>query len=62
MDEIGDVTTDGPQDIIITGAFAGTATFGSTSLMSNGGSDIVIAKYDGAGNAWPIIHYLTDHT
>lgn len=35
---------------IITGHFNGSATFGSITLASAGGSDIFIAKYDAAGN------------
>lgn len=34
-----------------TGLFEDTATFGSTSLMSAGGSDIFVAEYDANGNA-----------
>jgi hypothetical protein len=32
----------------VTGAFSATATFGATSLTSDGGSDIFVAKYDPA--------------
>ena len=38
---------------IITGYFAGTAAFGSTTLTSAGGDDIVVAKLDASGSwAW----------
>ncbi|MHC1737744.1 MAG: SBBP repeat-containing protein [Ignavibacteriaceae bacterium] len=34
----------------VTGLFSGTATFGTTQIMSNGDFDIFIAKYDANGN------------
>ena len=34
----------------VTGSFQGSATFGSTTLTSSGGSDIFIAKLDSSGN------------
>ena len=40
-------------DIYTTGAFLGTATFGSTSLTSTGGNDIFITKHNSDGTlAW----------
>ncbi len=44
------VAVDGLGNSIITGFFQGTATFGTINLVSTGGSDIFIAKYDAAGN------------
>ena len=44
------IITDGLGNIYITGAFNGTATFGSTSLTSTGDSDAFIAKLDNNGN------------
>jgi hypothetical protein len=34
----------------VTGVFAGTASFGATNLVSQGGADIFVAKYDPQGN------------
>ena len=39
------VTTDGSDNVIVTGSFQGTADFGGTSLTSAGGLDIFVAKY-----------------
>ena len=36
-------------DIFVTGVFAGTATFGSTNVTAIGGTDMVLAKYNSAG-------------
>ena len=46
------ITTDSKGNIIVTGYFRGTATFGDTILTSNGEgfSDIFIAVYDSKGN------------
>jgi len=44
------IEMEGLGNIVVTGNFNGMATFGSTTLTSNGGSDIFIAKYDGDGN------------
>ena len=44
------VTTDGFDNIIITGSFEGTADFGDTTLTSAGEIDIFLAKYDMNGN------------
>ncbi len=45
-----DVTVDLNGNIIVTGYFDSTATFGSQILQSAGGSDIFIVKYDQSGN------------
>ena len=38
------------EGVFISGLFAGTATFGSTSLISAGGDDAFVAKLDANGN------------
>jgi len=43
------LAADGSGNTIITGAFAGSMDFGGGLLISVGGSDIVIAKYDANG-------------
>jgi hypothetical protein len=45
-----DIAVDENNNIIIAGAFAGTATFSPLSINSNGVLDIFIAKYDCDGN------------
>ena len=44
------IAVDASGNIYITGYFDGTTTFGSTTLKSNGGTDIFIAKLDSRGN------------
>ena len=44
------IAMDSGGNIIITGRFSGTASFGSTTLTSLGGVDILISKYDAGGN------------
>jgi len=44
------IAVDGSGNSYVTGYFAGTATFGSTSLTSSGGEDIYIAKLDANAN------------
>jgi hypothetical protein len=44
------VSTDNSGNIYATGAFQGTAGFGTTTLTSNGSEDIFVAKLDTAGN------------
>ena len=48
-DRANAVATDGLGNSYVTGYFNGTATFGGTSLTSNGLQDIFIAKYNSAG-------------
>ncbi len=43
------VVTDTWGNVYITGYFGGTATFGTTNLISAGGFDIFVAKYDKNG-------------
>ncbi|MFA6978575.1 MAG: PQQ-binding-like beta-propeller repeat protein [Ignavibacteriaceae bacterium] len=44
------ISTDATGNSFITGAFGGTATFGTKILTSYGNPDIFIAKYDNAGS------------
>ncbi|HKR07335.1 MAG TPA: T9SS type A sorting domain-containing protein [Bacteroidia bacterium] len=44
------ICADGNGNFYITGAFRNTITFGSTTLISPGGFDIFVAKYDSSGN------------
>lgn len=45
------ITVDNQGNVIVTGEFAGTATFGTQSLSSmNGSTDVFTVKYDAAGN------------
>ncbi len=44
------ITIDNVGSCYITGEFRGTATFGSYSIISNGGEDIFVAKIDANGN------------
>lgn len=44
------ITTDSSGNIFLSGAFAGTATFGSTTITSSGSQDIFLGKMDPNGN------------
>jgi hypothetical protein len=44
------IAVDGSGNVYVAGNFAGTASFGSTTLTSAGGSDIYICKLDPNGN------------
>jgi len=44
-----DVTTDGNNNVYITGSFTSTFTIGSTTLTSAGSSDVFLVKYDPNG-------------
>src|SRR5437879_2351500 len=43
------IAVDAAGNSYVTGAFHDVATFGDTSLISSGGYDIFVAKYDNAG-------------
>ncbi|MCP4147806.1 MAG: hypothetical protein GY757_08645, partial [bacterium] len=49
-DEGNSITTDSAGNLLVTGAFTGSAAFANTVITSNGFSDIFIAKYDVTGN------------
>ena len=49
-DSLYSMSGDGAGNVYIAGSFAGTATFGTNSLTSNGSDDIFIAKLDSTGN------------
>ena len=52
-DQGRDIEIDQSGNIIVTGFFAGTVNFGSTTLTSTGANDIFIASYDEyGGNNW----------
>lgn len=45
-----DIVLDGSGNSLITGEFAGTATFGTITLNSTGSSDVFVVKYNSSGN------------
>jgi hypothetical protein len=48
--EPGAIATDAQNNVVLTGYYYGTYTFGSTSLSSSAGSyDVFVAKYSGTG-------------
>ncbi|MEE9269770.1 MAG: T9SS type A sorting domain-containing protein [Candidatus Krumholzibacteria bacterium] len=47
---VGNLVVDESGDIIVTSTFGGISSLGDTVLTSAGGDDILIVKYDGAGN------------
>src|SRR5678816_4410899 len=49
-DDIGyAVAVDGSGNVVMTGYFNGTVNFGGSNLVSSGGNDIFVAKYNSAG-------------
>ncbi len=44
------ITTDDENNVYVTGGFNETQTFGPTTLVSHGGSDVYVVKYDQLGN------------
>jgi len=55
-DEALDIAQDAAGNAVVTGFFKGSATFGSVTLNSVGGSqDVFVAKYDTNGNVlWAV--------
>ena len=54
-DSGSDITTDASGNVLISGDFEGTATFGTTKFKSYGSGDIFIAKYNNSGDCqWAI--------
>ncbi|MDH3269655.1 MAG: hypothetical protein OEM46_12465, partial [Ignavibacteria bacterium] len=51
-----DIKTDNNDDIIVTGFFSGTATFGTTTLVSSGFTDVFVAKYNPNGIFQWVVH------
>ena len=49
-DQINSVTIDANDDIYVTGTFSGLVNFGGPSFVSQGGTDVFVAKYSNAGN------------
>lgn len=50
-EDIGNgIAIDGSGNIVVTGSFYGTATFGKTELESADGTDVFVAKYDPNGS------------
>jgi len=49
-DDCKDIAVDANGNSYVTGRFYGTATFGSTSLTSNGGSDVFVSKLSSSGS------------
>ncbi len=43
------VAVDGSGNVVVTGEFAGSVSFGGTTLVSAGGADIFVAKYNASG-------------
>jgi hypothetical protein len=43
------LAVDSTGNVFVTGAFEGTVTFGANTLVSNGGRDIFLVKYDPSG-------------
>ncbi|MBK9249628.1 MAG: SBBP repeat-containing protein [Ignavibacteria bacterium] len=48
-DEPNAITTDDSGNVYVTGFFSGTATFGAATLVSIGGRDAFVVKYNAAG-------------
>jgi len=49
LDWVKAICTDKNNNILITGQFSGTATFGTSTTITASGTDIFVAKYNAAG-------------
>ena len=49
-DNIRSVTTDSDGNVIMTGTFEGTVTFGTTTVTSTGGEDVFVWKVNANGD------------
>ncbi len=45
----GDIAVDSANNILLTGRFNGTINFGANALLSAGGKDLFVAKFDASG-------------
>lgn len=59
-DSVSGVTVDVAGDVVITGSFRSTATFGTGSLVAAGGKDAYVAKYFGGTGAATWVKQLGD--
>ena len=49
VDDVGEIAVDDSGNCVIVGSFVDEASFGSMTLVSNGGQDIFVAKYNSSG-------------
>src|SRR5262249_15793747 len=50
-DAVDGLAVDGNGDVVVSGHFVGTASFGGTALVANGTGDMFVAKYSGTNGA-----------
>lgn len=48
-DVVGGVATDNARNVIVTGTFTDSISFGTTTLISAGGTDVFVVKYNAGG-------------
>ncbi len=48
-EEAAGIARDNSGNIYVAGTFQGRIAFGSTNVLSSGGSDVIVAKYNPAG-------------